>query len=546
MLPSDQIHKELSKTCLHGRNVYNKYTGQMMYQSCGKCEACLSRLASARSIKVGVQASLSKYVMFVTLTYDTYHVPKCKIYSNGDNNYVLVVKPRVKDYFYYETSDGQKRLKGLSYDDDFRVEFKADKDYIENFKKQANLNVKGCYPHLKDMYGYLSRKDCQLFMKRVRKQIRNYTDEKIHTYIVGEYSPKHFRPHFHILFFFNSNELSQSFGSIICSCWKFGLVDWSQSRGDAESYVAGYVNSFARLPYHLGSSPKIAPFGRFSNHFAESCFDDAKQALRDSFSEQKTSVFAPFLNGVTNLVNGKLLLTRPPRSCIDSCFFRKARDGRLSSHELLHLIRAVCHVVEQGKRFFAREGLNYTFLNHARFIVKACKSFRYQKREKLLSLPSCLVTLLYYSRVDLTKDIQDYKNPDVDEAMAQSIYRVILYTMRFERFWKISKMSYHEGIRLLDMCREYYRLLDYQYLRQRFQFLEQCEEDLLDFYMHPTENFADHLPRTIVTGINQYSLERYQKAIKHREVNDLNIQYVKPFLSKKYEKTLPLYSQSVS
>jgi hypothetical protein len=36
MLPSDQIHKELSKTCLHGKNVYNKYTGQMMYQSCGK------------------------------------------------------------------------------------------------------------------------------------------------------------------------------------------------------------------------------------------------------------------------------------------------------------------------------------------------------------------------------------------------------------------------------------------------------------------------------------------------------------------------------
>jgi hypothetical protein len=103
-----------------------------------------------------------------------------------------------------------------------------------------------------------------------------------------------------------------------------------------------------------------------------------------------------------------------------------------------------------------------------------------------------------------------------------------------------------EGIRLLDMCREYYRLLDYQYLRQRFQFLEQCEEDLLDFYMHPTENFADHLPRTIVTGINQYSLERYQKAIKHREINDLNLQYVKPFLPKKYEKTLPLYGQSVS
>jgi hypothetical protein len=133
MFTPDQIHKELSKTCLHGKNVYNKYTGQMMYQSCGKCEACLTRLASARSIKVGVQASLSKYTMFVTLTYDTYHVPKCKIYYNGDKNYRLVVKPRVKNYFYEERKDGSKHLKGLSYDDDFTVDFIAEKDYIDNF-----------------------------------------------------------------------------------------------------------------------------------------------------------------------------------------------------------------------------------------------------------------------------------------------------------------------------------------------------------------------------------------------------------------------------
>ena len=545
MFTPDQIHKELSKTCLHGKNVYNKYTGQMMYQSCGKCEACLTRLASARSIKVGVQASLSKYTMFVTLTYDTYHVPKCKIYYNGDKNYRLVVKPRVKNYFYEERKDGSKHLKGLSYDDDFTVDFIAEKDYIDDFRKQASLNIDGKYPYLTDCYGYLSRKDLQLFMKRFRKRVNTFIDEKIHSYVVGEYSPKHFRPHFHLLFFFNSDRLAQNFGQIVHSCWKFGRVDWSASRGDAESYVAGYVNSFSCLPYHLGQSSKIAPFGRFSNHFAESCFDDAKQALRDSFSRQEAPVFSPFLDGIPNLVNGRLLLTRPSRSCVDSCFFRKTRDGRLSSHELLHLVRAVRYVVGKGQEFFKRDGLKYTLLSHARLIVKTCKSFRYMKREEFLSLSSNLFTVLYYARVNPTADIQEYKNPDKDEAMAHSIYRLLLYTMRFIRFWKIDKMSYHDGIRLLDMCREYYRLLDYRCLRQRFQFLEQCEEDLLDFYLHPTEYVADHLPRSVVSGINQYSLERHQKAIKHREINDLNIKYVKPYLPKKYERTLPLYSQSV-
>lgn len=542
MFTSDQIHKELSKTCLHGKNVYNKYTGQMMYQSCGKCEACLTRLASARSIKVGVQASLSKYTMFVTLTYDTYHVPKCKIYYNGDKKYCLVVKPRVKNYFYEERKDGSKHLKGLSYDDDFTVDFVAEKDYIDNFRKQASLNIDGKYPHLTDFYGYLSKKDLQLFMKRFRKRVNTFTNEKIHSYVVGEYSPKHFRPHFHLLFFFNSDTLASNFGQIVHSCWKFGRVDWSTSRGDAESYVAGYVNSFSCLPYHLGSSTKIAPFGRFSNYFAESCFNDATQALRDSFSRQEAPLFSPFLDGIPNLVNGKLLLTRPSRSCVDSCFFRKARDGRLSSHELLHLVRAVCNVIERGKRYFLRDDLKYSFLSHARFIVKTCKSFRYIKREKFFSLPSNISTVLYYARVDLTKEIQNYKNPDWDEAMSQSLYRLFLYTMRFVRFWKIDKMSYHEGIRLLDMCCKYYSLLDYRYLRQRFQFLEQCQEDIYDFYMHPTENFSDHLPSSVVLGINQYARERHQAAIKHREVNDLNIKYVKPYLPKKYEKTLPLCS----
>lgn len=542
MLSNDLIHKELSKTCLHGKNVYNKYTGQMMYQSCGKCEACLSRLASARSIKVGLQASLSKYTMFVTLTYDTYHVPKCKIYYNGDKNYRLVVKPRVKDYFFETREDGSKHLKGLSYDDNFTVDFVAEKSYIDDFRKQASLNIDGKYPHLNDCYGYLSRKDCQLFLKRLRKRLNTLTDEKIHSYVVGEYSPKHFRPHFHFLFFFNSDKVAESFGQIVHSCWRFGRVDWSASRGDAESYVAGYVNSFSCLPYHLGQSSKIAPFGRFSNHFAESCFDDAKQALRDSFRQKKTPVLSPFLNGIPNLVNGKLLLTRPSRSCIDSCFFRKARDGRLSSHELLHLIRAVCNVIERGKRNFARDGLKYTFLSHARFIVKTCKSFRYIKTEKFINLPSNISTVLYYARVDLTREIQEYSNPDWDEAMSQSIYRLFLYTMRFVRFWEIDKMPYYEGICLLDMCRKYYSLLDYNYLRQRFQFLEQCKEDIFDFYLHPMEDFANHLPSDIVAGINQYSFVRHQAAIKHREINDLNIKYVKPCMPKKYEKALPLYS----
>ena len=115
MLPLDLIEKTLSKTCRHGKNVYNKYTGEMMYQSCGKCDACLTRIASAKSIRVSLQASLSKYCYFITLTYDTRFVPKARIYSNGNNHYAFVIKPRDKKFFTYKSKDGSIRQRILSY-----------------------------------------------------------------------------------------------------------------------------------------------------------------------------------------------------------------------------------------------------------------------------------------------------------------------------------------------------------------------------------------------------------------------------------------------
>ena len=155
MLPLDLIDKTLSKTCRHGKNVYNKYTGEMMYQSCGKCDACLTRIASARSIRVSLQASLSKYCYFITLTYDTRFVPKARIYSNGNNCYAFVIKPRDKKFFTYKSKDGSIRQYPLSYDDDFRVDFTADDKYIADFFKQANLGMDGKYSSLSNWFGSL-------------------------------------------------------------------------------------------------------------------------------------------------------------------------------------------------------------------------------------------------------------------------------------------------------------------------------------------------------------------------------------------------------
>lgn len=540
MLPQDVIDKVLSKTCRHGKNVYNKYTGEIMYQSCGKCDACLSRLASAKSIRVSMQASLSKYCYFVTLTYDTRFVPKARIFSNGDGNYAFVVKPRDPKYFTYKSKDGSIRRYPLSYEDDFRVDFKASDEYISDFCHQANLGMDNKYPHLNNWFGYLSRKDFQLFMKRLRKQIYSITHEKIHSFVVGEYSPKHFRPHFHFLLFFDSDRLAESIGRFVRSCWQFGRVDVSSSRGDAESYVAGYVNSFSCLPYHLGQNVAISPFSRFSNHFGERCFLDACETLRDSVSKQETPVLAPFLIGQPCLINGKLLLVRPPRSIIDSCFFRRASNGRLSSHELLHIVRAVHKEVVRGRAFFAQRGDKFSYLNLSRFLINSLSRFTSSGDIDtfLTSKEGSLSTLLYYARVN-PLDRTFLSIADNIESASCSVYRLILQCERFHRFWHLDKMDYFQSIHVLDVSREYFSTMTKNYLRERLLFLQDCPEDITDYYLHPTEFFADSLPVRLVSRIDAIAHDRCRRAIKHREINDLNIKYVKPVIfSKEYVESL--------
>ena len=68
----------LAKRCYHGNNVINPYTGQLMYQPCGECPACLTRKASIRSMRVSLQKSLSKYTYFINPSYNQKYVPKCQ------------------------------------------------------------------------------------------------------------------------------------------------------------------------------------------------------------------------------------------------------------------------------------------------------------------------------------------------------------------------------------------------------------------------------------------------------------------------------------
>lgn len=514
MLPREDVIKELSKVCQHGRDIINPYTGQHMYIPCGTCDTCIDKKRTSRSIKCEVQKSLSRYCYFVTLTYDSLCVPKCTISHFEDDIYCIEARPRRP--FYRLIKKGKRRIKryvrGLSMTDSFKEYFKSTPEYIQEFTAKASLSMEGKYRWLIGKYGYLSRKDFQLFAKRLRFKCSKITGkyETIHMYYVGEYTPKHFRPHFHFLLFFDSERLASSIGSIINSCWRFGRVDWSLARKDAASYVAAYVNSSVRLPYHLRESPACRPFSRFSNKFGDSLFDAAKyRAMQGRFST--------FLDGVPCEINGSLLSIRPWRSVIDSVFFRYASNPRMSCDELYHVTRQVRNVVERFRR-----NQSDTLYRIARRVTKFYSSLDFFSERLLRDQDQSLSDVLYYARV-VPDDVGE--KVLTDERVQGQLYRLFRMVYSFFEYRELFSADYDMIMSALRQSQEFFRARDYKALTDSLTFIEESGEDLLDIYMLPSVH-AFSSKNSLLDDASRLAHVKIERAIKHREINDLNMKFV--------------------
>ena len=162
--------------------------------------------------------------------------------------------------------------------------------------------------------------------------------------------------------------------------------------------------------------------------------------------------------------------------------------------------------------------------------------------DSLFKHDSTLLSLLYYARVDYLNPLI-YATADSMESAACSIYRLVLQCERFFNFWHLDKLDYFTSIRVMDLSRHYFSTMTKNYLRERLQFLQDCPEDIADYYLHPMEFFADNLPVRLVSRMDEVSHSRCRDAIKHRDINDLNIKYVKPVIfSKEYAESLRVCS----
>lgn len=331
--------KYLATECFHPRKVINRYTHETLFVRCGTCPSCLVHRSNIQCALISNMSSHFKYAYFFTLTYSDEFVPRvslevverCGAESEIDA-YMPDSDPR---HLPYDDSRYQIAATYLPRSGCFRVhdsgrvrDFSETEDsyqFLHTFsgKEIRDLLVasNGRYDFARKCVVFPSIDECRnellvlnpydqnLFFKRLRKLIAEKYDEKICYYLVSEYGGRTYRPHWHGILFFNSDELTSSICELVSKSWSYGRTDCSLSRGSAAGYVASYINSFVDLPVFFNRHKEIKPKSYHSKGLS------VNSLFRQSSDiSEIQEVAASCFDGFSVPINGEYVTVKPSRS----------------------------------------------------------------------------------------------------------------------------------------------------------------------------------------------------------------------------------------
>lgn len=503
--------------CLEPKRIYNPYLREYLIVPCGHCRACQVAKGSRYKLQIQLEAKAHKYCVFLTLTYANTYIPRLVL--SPCNNQLLGV---VDGYHVVEKSTAEII------------------DYLDSPSYQVEpllekLNLFGDVP-------YLRKRDVQLFLKRLRKQLSNFSDAKIRYYACGEYGPVHFRPHFHLLLFHDSDELAavtshtlsefpdwtwfdsenKCQGSdalsvleyCVRSSWRYGRVDCQYSQGDAARYVASYVSGAGTLPkiYQL---PSTRPFSLHSRFLGQGFLaNESKKVYATSVRD--------FIHRCVPLdgVNKEFDLWRScynvyyPR-CKD--YARKSTSMRLFSYQLYAS---------------AKELYPYcsSILEISREIVMHLSFYVYGKSHTLSELDAKNKRLLTYFRDSLNYK-GNYLEYGIDDlVLDRMVYRVYSELLLSRHFLEFCCPCANRSPRsMLSLIEIFYSDLEMMRLNDFFKMQETYfAQDFVDaddiVYMYNNTRFSmDSFKQSLTyRSFEQKTFEIFQSRIKHKALNDLN------------------------
>ena len=495
--------------CQHRSFITNRYTGARIAVDCGQCDYCIHKRAQKASMRVKTAGSAFRYSYFVTLTYDNEHVPlmDCEVLHSEYEDTLSLSGDKVLSYerhsyipvSEYQPEDSSQlrhifftQVQGtVPYDRETKKYVPAkdnwflSMDAIRSFIRKTQAVDNSVYPAA-EQYGinnlipFLNYVDVQNYIKRLRKHLHSVLGsyETLHFYAVGEYGPVHFRPHYHILLFTNSKEVSEVLRQCHDKSWKLGRSDFQIARGGASSYVASYVNSLSSAPLLYRSCRAFKPRQRASLGFFE----------KGEVYEEGEDVYHAIEQKIDSVVNGRVynfngisVKSTPPMSYIRTLLPRFSSARYDDATAIARIIRAVARAPKRMARFgiidydsdsilsVTRAYYQYLTLNH----------HLTNEDEIILHNARCL-TRLCNSSSDV--DIESYIN---------KLYRLFLHVGKFLRNWHLPPIggnldSYANRIMfILKTGIEYEKKADYVRMCNSLRVQETCEFPLLRYFYLP-------------------------------------------------------------
>lgn len=538
--------------CQHRSFITNKYTGARIAVDCGQCDYCIHKRAKKASVRVKTAGSAFKHSYFVTLTYDNEHIPLmfCKVlhseyddvvgisgdihYGDEYHQYIPVSEYQCDDdsmlrHIFFEQVQGtvpfDREIKEYT---PIKDNWFLSMDAIRSFIYKTQAVDKTVYPAA-EQYGlgnlipFLNYVDVQNYIKRLRKhlfqKLGNY--ETLHFYAVGEYGPVHFRPHYHLLLFTNSDKVASVLRYCHDKSWTFGRSDFQRSAGGAGSYVASYVNSLSAAPLLYRSCRAFRPKSRASVGFFEKGCDFIEGEDPYAQIEQKID---SVINGRVYDFNGISVRSTPPVSYIRTLLPRFSSARNDDSTAIARILRAVHSTPQRIARF----GIIH-YKDSVLSLVNAY--YKYLKVQNILTDDDKII--LHASRC-LTRFCNSSSDVDI-ESYINKLYRLFLYVYKFFRNWHLpsfgSDVSAYSG-RIMFIIKtgiEYETKKNYESLRDAYNLRSQYPEvsDCM-FALPQNGQEIDVLSNVSRETIQLLEQLRYRSStfcrdmIKHKKLNDAN------------------------
>lgn len=544
MLSQEVIDKYLRSDCLKPVKVYNKYTHDVLYVPCGHCYSCLKNKSNRdTSLAMNISSNF-KYCYFVLLSYSEGFLPRMEMtkeddLGNGRINYTF--RSVNRNMIVLGNKNGNRGNNIVLNDEEFEFTHSMTstdyRDIIVKSHGRYDFSHKCVvYPRFEDcdnLIPYCNTSDCQKFLKRLRFHIKAKYNEEIRFYAVSEYGPRSYRPHWHLLLFFNSEQVAEVISQYVSKSWIYGNTNCELSRGGSASYVASYVNSNVCLPSLYLEHKEIKARSLHSKGYGVNHVFPQEGKIYDV--KKMSSIL---LNGESISVNDKAQIIFPSRSYKHTVFPRFCNNVCKSPRGSALLFSAAFFAPERLIRFgylditYDKKNSPVSDLAHAYttfFLDREDKGFIHSDDE------------LIVASVRLDSPNRKYWHCLTYVQIYSKFYRLFNMVIRSARFWNLFAYVdlYRRGAiyELMEASDDYWNEYARRRLHDYFEFLENCDDKKRSFLFHRTVshglfNSTEDVKRDYSYDpvLSQKFLDELtadnRKAcidkVKHKEFNDLS------------------------